>query len=385
MTRAVYLVTPGGRRGRGGIGRLVDVTLDAWGEAWDGGEAPPLRVVDSYGPDRKGLMPFYFLAACVRLTLACALGRALIVHVNMAERGSVWRKGLVVWIGRAWRVPVVIHCHGADFADYVRALTPPKRRLLLKTLNAAARIVVLGGRWRRFFTDELGLAPARIAVLANAVPDPRRDGAPVAAGARSEAKGDGPLRVLFLGRLGERKGVPELLQALASPTLRRAPWRAVLAGDGEVGRFRTEAVVLGLDHKVRLSGWVDKAGAQALLADSDVLVLPSRNEGLPVAILEAMAHGLAVVASDVGAIPDVIDDGDNGLLVAPGDVAGLTGALRRLIDEPGLGPRMGARGRARFEAAYAIECHVRGLAAIYADLLRARPGGAAAVEKLRAG
>ena len=376
MTRAVYLVTPGGRRGRGGIGRLVDVTA----AAWDGGD-PPLRVVDSYGPDRKGLMPFYFLAACVRLFVACALGRALIVHVNMAERGSVWRKGLVVWIGRAWRVPVVIHCHGADFADYVEGLSPPKRRLLLKTLNAAARIVVLGERWRRFFTDDLGLAPARITVLANAVPDPWRDGAPVTI----EETGDGPLRILFLGRLGERKGVPELLQALASPALRRAPWRAIFAGDGEVGRFRTEAVVLGLDQKVRLSGWVDKAGARALLADSDVLVLPSRNEGLPVAILEAMAHGLAVVASDVGAIPDVIDDGDNGLLVAPGDVASLAAALRRLIDEPGLAARMGARGRARFEAAYAIESHVRGLAAIYADLLRARPGGAAAVEKVRVG
>jgi O-antigen/teichoic acid export membrane protein/glycosyltransferase involved in cell wall biosynthesis len=273
----IYLVTPGGENARGGIGRMVRYLAREW--RGRGGE---LRIVDSYGPDRKLLMPAYFAAALARVAGAAALGRVRLLHVNMAERGSVWRKGSVVWLGAACGVPVLVHCHGADFADWCRGLGPVRRRLLAATLRRAERLLVLGSSWRAFAVGKLGIPAGKVEVLPNAVATPPRR-----APDPDLREAVGPVRLLFLGRLGDRKGVPELLQALAAPAVRGLGWTAVLAGDGEVGRFRTEVVLNGLDDRVRLAGWVDEDEAGRLLVGSDVLVLPSRNEGLPMAVLEA--------------------------------------------------------------------------------------------------
>ena len=363
----VYLVTPGGESGRGGMGRSARYLAREWRARGHGG----LEVVDSYGPGVRALMPAYFATALLRVATAAALGRADLLHVNMAERGSVLRKGLVVWLGVAFGVPVLVHCHGADFADWHRALGPARRRLVVATLRRAERVVVLGRHWRAFVVGELGLTADRVEVLPNAAPEPEPAGAAAPPGDAVDGR---PVRLLFLGRLGDRKGVPELLRALADPSVRGLGWAAVLAGDGEVDRFRAEIEVLGLEDRVRVAGWVGEDEARRLLAASDVLVLPSRNEGLPVAVLEAMAHGLAGVATPVGAIPDAVVDGDTGLLVPPGDVRALAGALARVIADPALRRALGGRARTRFEAGFSLRAHADGLARIYAAVLAGHAG-----------
>lgn len=372
----IYLVTPGGEDARGGIGRMVRYLAREWRER--GGRGGELRIVDSYGPGGKLLMPACYAAAVARVAAAAALGRARLLHVNMAERGSVWRKGLVVWVGAAWGIPVLVHCHGADFADWCRGLGPVRRRLLLATLRRADRLLVLGSSWRAFAVDELGLDPSKVEILPNAVATP-----PERALEAGDEAAAGPVRLLFLGRLGDRKGVPELLAALAAPAVRGLGWTAVLAGDGEVGRFRTEVVLHGLDDRVQVAGWVDEGEAGRLLAGSDVLVLPSRNEGLPMSVLEAMSHGLAVVATPVGAIPDAVVDGDSGLLVPPGDAPALASALARVIADPSLRRALGESARTRFDARFSIRAHVDRLARIYASVLPDRDADAAATAPAR--
>ncbi|MCB1884523.1 MAG: glycosyltransferase family 4 protein [Geminicoccaceae bacterium] len=360
MKRRIYLVTPGGARGRGGIGRMVAYLAGAWKEDE---RAADLVIVDSYGPDRKTLMPIYFLAACLRITASAALGRIDLLHVNMSERASVWRKGLVVWLGTLFNVPVLLHWHGADFIDYYHGLGPVRRRLLRATLHRAERTIVLGAFWRRFAVGELGLPIEKVGILANAVPDPRRAADDPPCPVPAEGGAERPTRIVFLGRLGARKGVPELLEALSGLA---GDWTAVLAGDGEVGRFRTELAVLGLDQRVRILEWVDAATARRLLAEGDILVLPSRNEGLPMAVLEAMSHGLAVVATTVGSVPDAVQDGESGLLVPAGDAKALGQALARLVADSLLRRRLGERARRRFEAEFSLPVYVERLARIYA-------------------
>jgi glycosyltransferase involved in cell wall biosynthesis len=361
MTIAVFLVTPGGMRARGGIGRVV-----AYLQRGCRGREAELRltIIDSYGPDRKILMPVWFALAFFRLLLAALTGRIDVLHLNVAERGSVWRKGILVWLARIFRIPVVLHCHGAEFVEWCRNLSPSARRLLTATLARTQRVIVLGRYWRDFVSGELGVPGDKIEILHNAAPMPT--------GKRLRAGDDG-VRILFLGRLGERKGVPELLRALADPRLATLRWIAVLAGDGAVERFRAETRALGLSDRIELTGWIDEAAARRQLATADMLVLPSHNEGLPMAVLEAMAHGLAVVTTPVGAIPDAIRDGETGLLVPARDPLRLADALHRLIVDPALRKGLGERAHARFADEFSIDAYTVRLMVIYRALASRQP------------
>jgi glycosyltransferase involved in cell wall biosynthesis len=362
MTLNVYLVTPGGARGRGGIGRVVGYLERGW-QAQGSGAA--LHIVDSYGPNSRALMPVAFALALLRLVTAALLGRIDLLHLNMAERGSVWRKGILVWMGSLLRIPVVLHCHGAEMVEWSRGLPPLAHGLLVATLARVDRVIVLGSYWRDFMVGELGVAPDRVDVLWNAVPAP----------GLVHHHHAGSVRLLFLGRLGERKGVPELLAALGDPRLRALPWTAVLAGDGAVERYRNLVASAGMADRIELPGWIDAATAERHLAEADILVLPSHNEGLPMAVLEAMASGLAIVTTPVGAIPDAIRDGDTGLLVPAGDAPALADALYRLITDMELRRQLGQRAHSRFLADFSIEACIDRLSAIYEAALHRRPEG----------
>ena len=109
---------------------------------------------------------------------------------------------------------------------------------------------------------------------------------------------------------------------------------------------------LGLAARSETPGWVDRDTAGRLLAGADILVLPSYAEGQAMSVLEAMAHGLCVVCTPVGALAETVQDGVSAILVAPGDVSALTAALRAGLSDPDLRSRLGAGARARLEGEY---------------------------------
>lgn len=355
-TRRVLLASPGGRRGRGGMASLVTYLADALPQ-----RLPAVRVdiLDTYGPGAFWLMPFHFALAILRVIVARMLGRLDLLHVHMACYGSALRKPILARVAIALGVPTVMHLHGADFDDFFRALPRWRQLLLVGVLGRCVRVVVIGHHWRGFVTGTLRLDPAKIVLIHNGapVPPPRP---PRASGSTA--------KILMLGELGPRKGTPELIQALAAPELKSRAWSAVLAGNGLVDRYKAEAAALGLAERVSIPGWQDAARAQALLDDADIFVLPSRQEGLPMAILEAMARGAAVISTPVGAIPDAITDGETGLLVPPGDAADLARAILRLIDDPGWRALLAANARTRFERMFTIGQTADNVAAMYREL-----------------
>ena len=175
--------------------------------------------------------------------------------------------------------------------------------------------------------------------------------------------------LLFLGRLGDRKGVPELLAALATDEVRRRPWRAVLAGDGEVGRFRACVDQLGLNGRVEIRDWQSRQEASELLGRASILVLPSRHEALPVVILEALSFGVAVIATPVGSIPDFLRDGVDALLTPPGDPEQLAQAIITLLDNPGKRAGLAANGHRTFLAELQIDAVAKRLLDLYGTLV----------------
>jgi glycosyltransferase involved in cell wall biosynthesis len=173
--------------------------------------------------------------------------------------------------------------------------------------------------------------------------------------------------MVFVGRLEPVKGVPLLLEAFARIAATHPGARLTIAGDGGVrARLMARAEALGLADRIHFPGYLDEAQVADLLASADMMVLPSFAEGLPVVLMEAMASGLPVIATQIAGVPELVVDGVSGLIVPPGDVAGLARAMDRLLADADLRAAMGQAGRAQVLAQHDIRAEAAWLAALFA-------------------
>jgi glycosyltransferase involved in cell wall biosynthesis len=286
-----------------------------------------------------------------------------VAHVNITGRGSTVRKIVLLAVARALGLRYVLHLHDYDYGDYHSRRSAFLKRLIATVFRRAAIVLVLGRRDQEDIARRFDLPKDRVIVLHNAVPDPL----PICITAPPPTAR--ACHLLFLGRLSARKGVPELLRALASHSMRDQRWRATLAGDGPIDEYRKLAAELGILERVSLPGWVDEAGVKSLCADADVLVLPSHAEGLAMSVLEGLSHGLAVITTPVGAHLEVIEPEVSGLFVPPGDVAALAGALARVVEDETLRKRLAKGARQRFLAEFDVRGYSSQLTQIHTDLL----------------
>lgn len=226
------------------------------------------------------------------------------------------------------------------------------KRLLSRRLDAH----VAGGEKLARLVEELaGLEPGSIRTIPNSVPDLPVEPEPRAASGHV---------IGCLGRLSAEKGFDVLLRALEL----LPETTCVIVGDGpERSRLDALARELGVADRLIVTGWSEKP--RSYLPSFDVFVLPSRFEGLPLAVLEAMLAERPVVASDVGSVPEAVHDGDTGLLVPPEDPVALAGAIRRLLEEPELRARMGACGRELALRRFATVSVAAAFEALYAEVL----------------
>jgi glycosyltransferase involved in cell wall biosynthesis len=255
----------------------------------------------------------------------------------------------------------LLHVHDYDYAAEYNGRGRLMQALIRRIFARARAILVLGQRDRQALLALLHVAPEQIAILHNAVPDPRPQ--------LPRQRPGSSCHMLFLGHLSARKGVPEFLQALASPALSSLDWRATLAGGGPVEAFQQQAAGLGLADRVSFLGWIDQAAVKTVCADADVLVLPSHAEGLAMAVLEGLSHGLAIVTTPVGAHKEVVEPDVSGILVPPGDVAALTAALRRVIADDALRDRLQTGARRRFTEKFDVSAYAMELRGLHRKLL----------------
>lgn len=287
------------------------------------------------------------------LSRAFESNQATVVHIHFASRGSAIRKMLLAQQVINARQPLIMHAHGGGFDSFHRSLPPFLRRMINRTMQQANLVIVLSTQWRDFYIRECELAPSQVVVLPN----------PVRVPARLPDRTRRPeVKFVHLAKLAKAKGSYDLLKAFeALPADLRARARLVLAGHGETEEVRNAAAGV---PGVEVLSWIDTAERDRLLAESDVFVLPSYVEGLPMALLEAMAAGLPSITTPVGGIPDCFTDGVEGLMVTPGDLSQLTEAMARLITDEGL--RLAAGQRAHLRARnYDVHAYARRLSDYY--------------------
>jgi glycosyltransferase involved in cell wall biosynthesis len=288
----------------------------------------------------------YLLAPLVALALRRIVAERLretrydVVHAHWVVPNGA----LVAGVARSHRVPLVVSLHGSDV--FVAETVLPARVLAARALRRAGAVTACSEDLRRRAL-RLGARPERTRTVPYGVDAMEAGGADLGAVRARLGAPAGTTLVLALGRLVEKKGFAYLIQAAA-----RVPGvHVALAGDGDL-RAELEAQVSATGAPVSMVGALDRDSVAAALAAADVVVVPSvvdragNVDGLPNVLLEAMAAGRAVIASNVAGIPDVVTDGVDGILVEEKDAAGLAAALARLAGDPALRQRLGASARA---------------------------------------
>ncbi len=318
----------------------------------------------------RELAPAADLRSLVRLLGLLWRERPEVVHTHTAKAGAVGRAAALLYNALAGlsgrpRAKLFHTFHGHVLRGY---FGPAKSRLFLAVERWLARrstaLITLSEGLRRELV-ELGVAPEerfRVIPLGlelkpflTATPGQLRAELGLAPGA--------PL-VGLVGRLVPIKAVDQFLEAAGAVAEARPEAHFVVIGDGELrGALEAQADALGLAGTVHFLGF--RFDLERLYPDLDVVALSSRNEGTPVSLIEAMAAGRPVVATRVGGVPDLVEDGESGLLVPPDDPKALAEAILSLLGSPERRRAMGERGRARVYPALDISRLAADLKALY--------------------
>jgi glycogen(starch) synthase len=316
------------------------------------------------------------LYAVPAAVLAPLLGlRADLVHVHLGEDLAVIPLAALAAAPRGLPVVLTVHCSPTHTLR-----GPGARTAVLRSLGgwierqgerrAAATIVFTSRLAERLAADGLG---ASVHVIRRGID--RRAFAPAAVASADELPwpaADGRRRVVFLGRVVRAKGVETLVEAVSR--MRTAGVQVLLVGDGP-DRARVERLArrLGVADRVQVTGFVPHEQVPAVLHSADLLVLPSLYEELGTVLVEAMQVGLPVVASRVGGIPETIEHGVTGLLVAPGDAGALAAAIDAVVGDgdPALCRRLRANADRRAED-YDVQRTADAVHGLYARLVEGR-------------
>jgi glycosyltransferase involved in cell wall biosynthesis len=284
-------------------------------------------------------------------------GRISILHVHVASRASFWRKTLFILASFAFRVPVIVHLHGAEFGRfYGEESSPLVKRLIRFVFEKAARVIVLSNSWREWAVA--AFPRARVVTIYNPVVLPKES--PRVTGNVGT--------VLFLGRLCNRKGALDLIEAIALLKDRFPDVKLLMGGDGDLQSARKLAEELDIADRIELLGWVRGDEKKTLLCKAGVYVLPSYFEGLPMSVLEAMAAGIPIISTPVGGIAEAVTDGVEGFLVQPGDVSALADRIARLLEDSTLNRQMGNAARRKVEITFSVELIIPLIEGLYAEL-----------------
>ena len=323
IAQKVLTVGPGYMPPKGGIAQIIyNYSQDVFPE---GG----FRYISNSCEGGKVKKTYKLISSLVQCFIVLLFCRSIkIIHVHTASRFSFKRSSWFVSMSCLFNKKIVMHIHGGGFKNYYNN---GHEAFVNKTLNKCDKIVVLSEEWQKWFRDELQCE--KVTVIPNVIPMPQ---------SIMRKERDDKFHLLFLGLINEEKGIFDLIQAIAeSKEQLRGKLLFHIAGNGMVARLKNEINDNDLQDIVKYEGWVDHQAKHGLLFDCDALILPSYIEGLPLSILEAMSYHKPILSTPVGGIPSVLEDGENGFIIAPGDGKGFIERIMYLMEHEDIAKSMG--------------------------------------------
>ena len=306
--------------GRGGIASVIIAFRDSGiFDKW------PIIFLPTYVDGKKSVKLRLACTSLLRFICLILSGKVSVLHVHTAAENSFWRKSIFMFIALLSRKPVILHIHSGKFPTFYWEKCSLLGKFIIRFfLNRSDHLIVLSTQWISLIKSIT--KNSKVCVIPNFVEIPEMK--------FDEAQQREECTILFLGRLNNDKGLFDLVNALTLIKHDYPSLRLEICGDGDASKLIDLISKLNLKENINFNGWISGDLKVKLLQKATIYVLPSYFEGLPMGVLEAMSYGLPVIASDVGGIPDIVKSGNNGLLIKPGDIQGLSQAINSMLKYP---------------------------------------------------
>tara|TARA_B100000378_G_scaffold206253_1_gene169517 strand:+ start:20798 stop:21916 length:1119 start_codon:yes stop_codon:yes gene_type:complete len=316
---------------RGGIGGVIE-TYSKYFEEFNF-----LCSFYKYDTSLKGKveMSVNFFGAILKLLWKLTFNKSFkIVHLHGAAKGSLFRKYVLFKITKSvFNRTVIFHCHASEMKQFYLEGSIFTKKVCENFFNNVDLIICLSRSWEEFFSSNF--RPKAIEVLENIVQNPNVAGL-------KKKKVDYPIEFLFLGYLGDRKGIFDLITVIdENKDLLRGKFKLIVGGNGDAEKLNNILKDKQLFDLVEYKGWISGELKSRLLLNSDVYILPSYNEGLPLSILEAMSYGNAIISTNVGGIAEVVKPSINGFIIEPGNYLQINETIISFLNYPSLAAEFG--------------------------------------------
>lgn len=242
-----------------------------------------------------------------------------IVHIHGASRGSFYRKYIIFLISKHFfDKKVIYHIHGGEFHLFIDEVTLIIRKKINSFIENTDGLITLSKQWKLFFSNTFKCKS--IETVNNIVPFCNLE---------EKKKNESHLiRLLFLGKVSKGKGIFDILQSVKkNKELFENKIKIIIGGDGEIEVLKRIISEYSISNIVEYIGWVDGKKKNDLFLESDIMLLPSYNEGLPISLLEALSYKMPLISTHVGGIPEILVHKKNGFVVEPGNIDQITESL----------------------------------------------------------
>lgn len=284
-----------------------------------------------------------------------------LIHVHTAGYLSFFESSLYLFISALFNKKTILHIHANSLDTFYQSSSFLTKLYIRKSILISDKTIALSNYWKKFIVNEMKINNDLIYVIHNGVPFSK-----YAYQKTCNEKFDDNIHILFMGgRDSKRKGVYDLISSISLILNQQPNVILTVVGSGEVETIRSICKDLNLGKNVRILGQITDKEKINELNNSDIFVLPSYSEGLPISILEAMAFGVPVVSTTVGAIPEVIEEGVNGFLIEPGDHKLLAEKLLLLIKSKNLREDMGINNLEKIKNKYDLKFVTNELQKLY--------------------
>ena len=318
-----------------------------------------LSYIEARGGYLKLFIPFFLFKGFLKIIIYKLINKIDLAHVHIANKGSVFRKILFSELLSLLNIPFIFHLHN-DKEIYLKS-SPWIKSLVIRNFNKASKIIVLGKLWKKILIRKMNLPNKKIEVLRNTTQ-------PLILNTKKNKKNDF-IKILFIGKICKEKGAYDLISVLNN-IKNIKNWSAILAGDGDVEETKIILSKQNIDHRVKILGWVNPIKSHKLLIESDILILPSYAENLPISVIEGMSYKLPIITTSVGVITEIIKNNKTGIIIKPGDTKALTINLKKLINLPKLRFKLGKAAQRYYKSNLSFKVYKKKLKDIWQDSIK---------------
>jgi glycosyltransferase involved in cell wall biosynthesis len=320
VSEKVLVIGPQYKDHRGGMGALIAVQKDYY---------TTFNFIPTYQCYSNNLLKvLFFIQQLGKIIWYLTFHREIkVLHVHSAKDGSIYRKLIVILIAKmVFKKKIINHLHSGAYNNIYNSSSSFKRMILMKYFKMSDATFTVSTRWKEYISTQFKLNA--VYLINNIVPAVNIE--------KSNKDNHREVKFLFLGLIGDNKGIFDLLQVLIDnkeDLLGKAC--LLVGGNGEVDKMKKIVSENGLGEIVEFKGWVSGIEKQRLLQEADIYILPSYSEGMPISILEAMSYGMPIISTDVGGIPEIVQENVNGKIIKPGDLKELYKAIEFYLSSPG--------------------------------------------------